>query len=179
MDRRWGKRFNIGLLETPFLRQKNELRGEIRMESRTVSIAWKVLMIPNLMVLLIALLFVFVPDVVLRNGFQSFVGQSWEVIFSITPEIIEYISLFARMFGAHMIVIAVLAIAITLKSFRSAKRWSWYTLLVGNSFGWGSAILFDFSTGQISFVVMELVMILLVYIALGISATDILSKKLT
>ena len=149
------------------------------MESRSVSIAWKIIMIPNLMVLFISLLFAFVPDAVLSGGSQSFIGQSWSSMLSATPEIIEYISLFSLMFGAHMIVIAVLAIAITLKSFRRAERWSWYTLLVGNSFGWGSAIFFDFKTGSMSFVAIEIFMILLIYIALGISAPDVLSKKST
>jgi len=96
---------------------------------------------------------------------------------SASPKTAEYISLLGRMFGAHMIAIAVLLIAITLKSFRRGESWSWHTFLIGNTLGWGSAIAFDLTVGEMSIVGIEIVMILLVYIALGISARDILGKK--
>jgi hypothetical protein len=149
------------------------------LESRSVRIAWKVTMIPNLTVLLFGLLLALIPDAVLGEGFQLFAGQSWSALLSASPKTAEYISLFGRMFGAHMIALAVLIIAITLRSFRRGENWSWYTLLISNTLGWGSAIAFELTAGEISIVAIEIVMILLVYIALGISARDILSKKST
>lgn len=144
-----------------------------------MSIAWKIIMVPNLTVLLFGVLLALIPDALLSEGFQLFVGQSWGALLSASPKTAEYITLFGRMFGAHMIVIAVLIIAITLKSFRREQKWSWYTFLIGNTLGWSSAIAFDLTVGEISVVAIEFVMILLVYIALGISARGILGKKPT
>ncbi len=149
------------------------------MESRSVSIAWKIIMVPNLAVLLFGVLLVLIPDALLSEGFQLFVGQSWSALLLASPKTAEYISVFGRMFGSHMIAIAVLIIAITLKSFRRGESWSWHTFLIGNTLGWGSAIAFDLTMGEMSIVGIEIVMILLVYIALGISARDILGKKPT
>ena len=134
-------------------------------------------MIPNLTVFLFGILLVLTPDALLSEGFELFAGQSWNILISTNPETAEYISLFGIMLGAHMIAIAVLLTAITLKSFRRGENWSWYTFLIGNTLGWGSAIAFDLTVGEISFVAVEMVMILLVYIALGFSAKDVLSKK--
>ena len=148
------------------------------MESRSVSIAWKVMMVPNFVVLLLGLVFTFIPDAVLSSGFGLFSGQSWSSLVSASPKTAEFILLTAgRMFGVHILAMNVLGIAVTLKSFRKGERWSWYALLISFTFG----LVFDaaavFIIGEIAVVVVDIIMLLLVYIALGISAKDILSKK--
>jgi len=95
------------------------------MGSVTVYYMAEKIAVPNLTVLLFGVPLALIPNALLSEGFQLFVGQSWSALLSAYPKTVEYIWLFGRMFGAHMIAIAVLIIAITLKSFRRGENWSW------------------------------------------------------
>lgn len=56
--------------------------------------------------------------------------------------------------------------------------WSWFALLIGNTIGYGSPIAFDLTVGAIGvFEELEIILLVLIYVALGISAKDVLSKK--
>ncbi len=148
------------------------------MRSRWVSVAWKIILVADLAVLLYGLLAALMPDALLGEGFEVFSGQSWSALLSTSPRTAEYISLSGRLLGALNIAFAVLAIAIALTSFRKGEVWSWYALLIGNTVGYCSPIAFDLTVGAISvFEQLEIVMILLIYLALAISARDILMKK--
>ena len=148
------------------------------MESRSVSIAWKIMMIPNFAIWLFGLLFTFVPDAMNSLGFESMTGQSWSAFVSANPKIADYILLTdGRIAGVHLLAIAILSLAITLTSFRKGERWSWYALLITLT------LMITFETvallimGQASVAIINVVLLLIVYLALGISAKDILRKK--
>ncbi len=150
------------------------------MKSRSVSIAWKIMLVPNFAVLLFGLVFTFIPDVMLSSGFESFTGQSWSAFVSASPKTADWILLTAgRMFGVHILVIAILLFAITLTSFRRGERWSWYALLISSSLGMILDIVAVYIMGLMPIVAIDIGVLLLVYIASGISAKDILGKKST
>ena len=150
------------------------------MKSRSVSIAWKIMMVPNFAVLLFGLVFTFIPDAMLSSGFESFTGQSWSALVSASPKTTDWILLTGgRMFGVHILVMTVLMLAITLKSFRRGESWSWYALLIGVTLGMTFDTVAVYIMGLIPLVVVNIVVLLIAYIALGISAKDILGKKST
>ena len=150
------------------------------MESRSVRIAWKIMMVPNFAVLLFGLVFTFIPETMLSSGFESFTGQSWSAFVSASPKAADWILLTAgRMFGVHILVIAILIFAVTLMSFRRGERLSWYILLIASTFGYVSDAVAVYIMGLMPLVAINIVVLLIVYIALGISAKDILSKKST
>lgn len=104
------------------------------MKSRSLSTAWKIMMIPNFAVLLFGLVFTFIPDAINSQGYESFTGQSWSAFVSTSPKTADLLLLTAgRMFGVHILIITVLLFGITLTSFRSGERWSWYALLIGDT----------------------------------------------
>jgi len=145
---------------------------------RLLNIAWIIILIGDLGVLLYGLVLAFMPDL-LSEGFQTFTGQSWSLLLSASPKTAEYILLIGRLLGALNVAFAVVAISIVLTSFRKGETWSWYALLMGNTIGYVSPIVFDWTVGSIGvFEQLEMVFIILIYIALGISAKDILKKKL-
>ena len=147
------------------------------MESRSVSIAWKIMMVPHFVALFFALLFTFFADAVLSMGFEPFTGQSWSGIVSASPKIAEYILMWLRTLGVMSLVVTVYAFAITLMIFRRGERWSWYALLIGATLGWIFDAVAVLIMGIVPVVVVDIIMLLIVYVALGISARDILSKK--
>ena len=147
------------------------------MEFRSSSIAWKIILIADLGVLLYGLMVALVPDV-LSGGFRVSTGQSWSALLSASPKTAEYLMLLWRLLGALNVAFAVVAIAIVLVSFRKGEAWSWYALLIGNTIGYCSPIAFDLTVGVVGvFEDLEIVLIVLTYIALGISAKEVLGKK--
>jgi hypothetical protein len=152
--------------------------GERVLESRSVSIAWKIMMIPNFAALLFGLVFAFAPEVMNSAGYESFTGQSWSAFVSANPKIADLILLTAgRIAGVHILVMAVLLFAVTLYGFRKGKSWSWYTLLITSTLGWVPDGVAVYIIGQMPLAIGSIVFLLIAYIALGISAKDILSKK--
>jgi hypothetical protein len=148
------------------------------LESRSVSIAWKIMMIPDFAALLFGLVFTFVPDVMNSQGFESFTGQSWSAFVSANPKIADLLLLTSgRMFGTHILVMALLFFAVTLYGFRKGQGWSWYTLLIGFTLGWVPDAVAVGIIGMMPLVIGSIVFLLIAYIALGISAKDILGKK--
>ena len=145
------------------------------MESRSVSIAWKIVMIPNLIMVPFGIIFLVIPEAFLTSSYQMFSGQSWSAL---NPKTIEFILMTAgRMYGTYVLTMVILLVAITLKSFRKGARWSWYTLLIAYTFGTTIHATSLLILGEIPVASLNIVFLLLVYIALGISAKDILSKK--
>ena len=150
------------------------------MESRSVSIAWKIMMIPNFVALLFGLVFTFIPDVMLSMGYESFTGQSWSAFVSASPKTVDWILLTAgRMYGVHLLAMAGLFLAVTFMSFRKGERWSWYVLLIGSTLAWIFDTVAVLIMGIVPVAIGNVVMLLIDYAALGISAKDILSKKST
>ena len=149
------------------------------MKSRSVSIAWKIMVVPNFVALFFGLVFTFIPDVMLTMGYESFTGQSWSAFVSASPKTVDWILLTAgRMYGVHILAMAVLFLAVTFMSFRKGERWSWYALLIGATLVWIFDAVATLIMGIVPIAIGNVVMLLIVYTALGISAKDILSKKI-
>jgi hypothetical protein len=142
-----------------------------------LSIAWKIILIADLGVLLYGIMVVLVPDV-LNEGFRISTGQNWATLVSTNPRTADYLLLLWRLLGALNVAFAVGAITVALTSFRRGEMWSWFALLIGNTIGYGSPIAFDLTVGAIGvFEELEIILLVLIYVALGISAKDVLSKK--
>jgi len=145
------------------------------MESRSVSIAWKIMLIPSFIILIFGLVFTFVPETVLSSGYEGFTGQSWSAL---SAETVDWILLASgRMFGVHVLIIAILLFAIALKSFRKGERWSWYAILITVTLGMSFDSVAVYMMGELYVVAIDIIMLLIAYLALGISAKDILGKN--
>jgi hypothetical protein len=64
-----------------------------------------------------------------------------------------------------------MAIAITVTAFRRGERWAWWTLLVGNTIAFVSAMTYDWTVNAIGpFELSEYLGLVLVYLALAVTA---------
>ena len=152
--------------------------GEENMGSRSLSIAWKIMMITNAVVLIFGLAFTFVPEVIYAPGFNLYTGQDWNNFASNNSAVADLILLTAgRMFGVHILVTTILLFAVTLYGFRKGERWSWYTLLIAYSLGFIFDSIAVSIIGQMEVVIVDIIVLIVSYIALGISAKEILSKR--
>ncbi|MGH8834471.1 MAG: hypothetical protein ACRDWG_05675, partial [Actinomycetes bacterium] len=74
---------------------------------------------------------------------------SWQELVATTPKTAEYTTLLFRMYGIYGVGLSLLAIAIAANGFRRGQRWAWWALLVGNTIGYGAAMVYDQVVGAI------------------------------
>jgi len=65
------------------------------------------------------------------------------------PKTAGYITLVFRMYGIYIVAFGLLAIAIAATAYRRGDRWAWWTLLVGNTIAFVSAMTYDVIVGAI------------------------------
>ena len=148
------------------------------MASRLLSAGWIIMLVTGIVILLFGFIFTLSPDFMNTMGYESYTGQSWSAFVSATPKTVDFLLLTAgTMFGMHLLVMAVLFISITVTSFRMGQKWAWYALLIASTLGWVGDTAALLVMGLVPVAISSLVFLSLAYIALGISAKPILSKK--
>ncbi len=146
------------------------------MEARSINISWKILMVPYIVLLILGLIWTFVPNISVGQDVQSYTGQRWLHIVAMNPKLTSFISLLGRVLGVQLIVIGIMAMAITLTAYKRGEKWSWYVFLAGNTLGWGSGLAMEGITGVIPVAIIVAIMLLIAYVGLAISAKAILIK---
>ncbi len=147
------------------------------MEARSLKISWKIMMVSHIAVSILGLIFTFASaGISVGQDLQSLMGQPWGDFVASNAKLAAFISLLGRVLGVQLIVIGILAIAITLTSYKRGEKWSWYVFLAGNTLGWGSGLAMEGSTGVVPLAVALAICLLIAYIGLAISAKAILTK---
>jgi hypothetical protein len=76
-----------------------------------------------------------------------------------------------RLLGAFNVAVGVLTIAITVTAYRRGEPWAWWTLLIGNTLGFGAPITYDQVVGAIGiFEVLEIALLAAIYVVLALTA---------
>jgi len=108
---------------------------------------------------------------ILTAGYEGFSKGSWSDLAAATPMAAKYMVLLFRMYGVFNVVFALMALAITITAFRRGEAWAWWTLLVGNTIAYVSAMMYDRIVGAIGpFEMTEYLGLALIYIALAVTA---------
>jgi hypothetical protein len=108
---------------------------------------------------------------ILPAGYESFTRHTWQDIVSSSPMTADFITVLFRLYGAYIVAFSVVAIAVAATAFRHGEAWAWWTLLVGNTIAYGSAMTYDRVAGAIGPLEMsEYLGIAAVYGALAITA---------
>jgi hypothetical protein len=108
---------------------------------------------------------------ILTVGYEGFTGGSWQDLVATAPKTAEYTTLLFRMYGIYGVALSLLAIAIAAKGFRRGERWAWWALLVGNTIGYGAAMVYDQVVGAVGpFELSEYLGLAAIYGSLAITA---------
>jgi hypothetical protein len=108
---------------------------------------------------------------ILTAGYEGFTGGSWQDLVATAPKTAEYTTLLFRMYGTYGLALSLLAIAIAAKGFRRGERWAWWALLVGNTIGYGAAMVYDQVVGAVGpFELSEYLGLAAIYGSLAITA---------
>jgi hypothetical protein len=108
---------------------------------------------------------------ILTAGYEGFTGGSWQDLVATAPKTAEYTTLLFRMYGIYGVALSLLVIAIAANGFRRGERWAWWALLVGNTIGYGAAMVYDQVVGAVGpFELSEYLGLAAIYGTLAITA---------
>jgi len=83
---------------------------------------------------------IFLTEVIFVSDFLAFTGQSYADYLASNPKTAELYMITKKLWGVTMLLIGLLIIFITQKSYSKGEKWSWYALLIAGITLWGSLI---------------------------------------
>jgi hypothetical protein len=108
---------------------------------------------------------------ILAAGYEGFTRGSWAELAAAAPATAGYIAVLFRLYGVFCLVFGLMAIAITVTAFRRGERWAWWTLLVGNTIAYVSAMTYDRIVNAVGpFELTEYLGLAAIYLALAVSS---------
>jgi hypothetical protein len=142
-------------------------------------IAWLLIVVADLGLLAWGAMAALIPDrlpgpnstPILTAEYQSYTGHSWPELVSASPRTAAFIALVFRMYGVYIVAFGMSAIAMAATAFKRGDRWAWWTLLVGNTLAFTSAMAYDWTVSAIGpFELTEYLGLAAIYTALAVTA---------
>lgn len=123
----------------------------VRAMARWRRVAWVVIVIADVGLLAWCAMAALAPErlagpggtPIVTAGYEGFTRGSWEAMVAASPRTADYITLLFRMYGIYGVGLSLFAIAVAANGFRRGERWAWWILLVGNTIGYGAAMVYD------------------------------------
>jgi len=108
---------------------------------------------------------------IVTAGFEGYTGGSWDALVATSPKAADYTTLVFRMYGIYGIGLSVLAVTVAATAFRRGERWAWWALAIGNTIGYGAAMVYDQVVGAIGpFELSEYLGLAVIYGSLAVTA---------
>ena len=107
----------------------------------------------------------------MTKGYEHFTGRSWDELTNNFRSTADFVTLVFRVYGAYIVAFSAVAIAVALTAYRRGEAWAWWTLLIGNTIAYPSAMAYDLGVGFIGpFEALEYAALALIYIGLAVTA---------
>jgi hypothetical protein len=142
-------------------------------------VAWLVIVIADVGLLAWAAMAALAPErllgpgstPILAAGYEGYTGASWQEVVAWSPKTADYTTLLFRMYGIYGVGLSFLTVVIAATAFRRRERWAWWALLVGNTIGYGAAMVYDQVVGAIGpFELTEYLGLAAIYGSLAVTA---------
>jgi hypothetical protein len=125
-------------------------RQVIEMQTSTVKTAAKVMYVMGVYTFVMSLFWIFLTEVVFVSDFLAYTGQSYGDFLATSPKTAELYIITKKLFGVTLLLISLLIMLITRKSYSRGEKWSWYALLAAGIGLWGSLIGYRVIIGYIA-----------------------------
>ena len=141
--------------------------------------AWLVMLIADVGLLAWGAMAALAPDYllgpgskpILAAGYEGFSDRSWQELMATSPAAAAFMRVLFRVYGAYVVAVGLLAVAVAATAFRRGERWAWWALLVGNTIAYGSAMTYDWTVSAIGpFELTEYLGLALIWGALAVTA---------
>ena len=125
-----------------------------------------------------SLFWIFLTEIVFVSDFLAFTGQSYADYLAGNSNFAEIYIITTKLWGVTMLLVSLLVIFITRKSYCKGEKWSWYALLIAGVMLWGSLIGYRFLIGYVAPSIVTFVIgTLLFIIGISLPAKEIFTKK--
>lgn len=134
-------------------------------------------MADSIIALLYGLAAFIMPEFLAAHSFLKYTGQPWDMLLKENAEIANYILILEGAAGGLGIATILANLFVLLTSFRKGEKWSWFFVLIVSMTAWGSNLITNILLKNSISVVIMLFGLLLLAIALAISAKAFLFEK--
>ena len=108
---------------------------------------------------------------------MAYTGQSFSDFLASSPRHAEMYIITKKLFGVLMLLISLLILIITRKSYSKGEKWSWYALLITGTMLWGSLIGYRFVIGYVAPSIVTFVIgVILFVVGIALPAKEFLRK---
>lgn len=148
------------------------------MQSSSIRNGSWVMYVMGIYALVMSLFWIFLTEIIFVSDFLAFTGQSYADYLAVIPEPAELYIITKKLWGFTMLIVSLLIIFITRKSYSKGEKWSWYSLLIAGNMLWGSLIGYRFVIGYMApSIVTFIIGTLLFVIGITLPVKQIFAKK--
>ena len=148
------------------------------MVASSIKTASTIMYFMGMYTLVMSLCWIFLTEVVFVSDFLAYTGQSYSDFLASSPKPAEIYMITKKLFGVLMLLISLLILLITKKSYSKAEKWSWYALLITGTMLWGSLIGYRFIIGYLApSIVTFIIGVALFVIGITLPAKEILGTE--
>ena len=148
-----------------------------KMQSSSVRTGSLVMYAMGIYTLVMSLSWIFLTEIVFVSDFLAFTGQSYADYLASNPNFAEIYMITKKIWGVTMLLVSLLVIFITRKSYCKGEKWSWYALLIAGIMLWGSLIGYRILIGYVAPSIVTFVIgTILFVIGIVLPAKEILSE---
>jgi hypothetical protein len=148
-----------------------------KMQSSVRTGSW-VMFAAGIYTLVMSIFWIFLTEVVFVSDFLSVTGQSYNEYLVQAPDYAELYMLTKKLWGFAMLIVSILTIFITKKSYSKGEKWSWYALLIAGVMLWGSLIGYRVFIGYVApSIITFIIGTILFVIGIALPAKEILANK--
>jgi len=148
------------------------------MVASSIKTASTIMYFMGMYTLVMSICWIFLTEVVFVSDFLAYTGQSYSDFLASSPKPAEIYMITKKLFGVLMLLISLLILLITKKSYSKAEKWSWYALLITGTMLWGSLIGYRFIIGYLApSIVTFIIGVALFVIGITLPAKEILGTE--
>ena len=143
-----------------------------------IKIGMKAMLIMGVYLVVLSILWIFVTEIMFVSDFLAYTGQSYPDYLDNDPRFAEIYIITKKMVGILLLIIGVMIILITQKSYVKNEQWVWYALLITGSLVWETFIIYKLIIRYIGFSMLTFVVgAILFLIGIILPAKEFFSKK--
>lgn len=154
------------------------MKGELKMETKkTVQASFVLLLVMTIIGFIYGIFIMFLPEVLVSKSFLLYTGQQWADLKTSDPVLANYIIIMLRFAGGGALACAFGGVMVLFNAYRKVEKWAWYFMLVVSVIVWGNALIGNIAYKNPVTITICVAGLLLMAIALIISAKDFFGEK--
>ena len=109
-------------------------------QERSVRIGGVVMHVMAVYALVVALLWIFITEIMFVSDFAAYTGQTYADYLSSGPEFARIYMITKKLLGIQMVSTSILMIFVAQRCYKKGDKWSWYAMLLSGIVTWGSLL---------------------------------------